>query len=407
MDFEDTPEEAQFRVETSKWLEENASGYAARIDAGKESDLDLAREWQTKKAEAGFAAITWPKKYLGLEGTPIQSVIYKQEESKWRLPNGPFAIGIQNCIPTLVAFGTEEQITRYVPPALKGQEVWCQLFSEPAAGSDLGGIRTRAVKEGDEWVINGQKIWTSNAQYASYGCLIARSDPDKPKHKGMTYFFLDMKSPGVEVRPIKQISGGEGFNEVFFNDVRIPDAQRLGEVNEGWKTSMTTLMNERFGVDPTSMGGLGPEGLLRLAREVELENGQPALESDFVRQRIAHWYVRREGLKFSHYRALTALSRGQTPGPEGSINKLVMGPEAQDMARFGMDLQEMAGAALDPEVAALGGIYGGAYLGSPGLRIAGGTDDILRNTIAERVLGLPGDVRVDKDVAFKDIPTGR
>jgi len=330
-------------------------------------------------------------------------VIYAQEEANYVVPRGFFEIGLGMCIPTLLTWGTEEQKRRYAPKALRGEEIWCQLFSEPAAGSDLAGLRTRSRREGDEWVINGQKIWTSGAHYADFGILVTRSNPDVPKHKGLTFFFLDMKLPGVEVRPIKQISGDSNFNEVFFTDVRVPDSQRLGPEGEGWKVSLTTLMNERFAVGDSP--GPDIDEIFALARETELD-GRPAIEDSAVRERLAEWYLQTQGLKYTRFRTMTALSRGQTPGPEASITKLVNARKLQDIAHFGIDLLDMAGMVSDREIAPMRGSFQHAMLYSPGLRIAGGTDEILRNIIAERVLGLPGDIRVDKDIPFKDLPTG-
>jgi alkylation response protein AidB-like acyl-CoA dehydrogenase len=308
------------------------------------------------------------------------------------------------CIPTMLAYATEEQKQRYAAPALRGEEIWCQLFSEPAGGSDLAGLRTRAEKDGDNWIINGQKIWTSGAQFSDYAILVTRSDFDVPKHKGLTFFFLDMKSPGVEVRPIKQMSGASNFNEVYFTDVHIPDSQRLGAVGNGWKVSLTTLMNERFAV------GIAPppdfDEIFNLVRETELEDG-PALDNAMVRDRLADWYVRQQGLKNSHFRTMTAMSRGETPGPESSINKVVSATKYQDISFFGMEMQEMAGIMTDPEEVAMDSLFQTGAMSSPGYRIAGGTDEILRNIIAERVLGLPQDVRLDKEGAFRDLPTGR
>ena len=205
-----------------------------------------AKAWQAKKADAGYAGITWSKDWGGRGGTAIQQVIYDQEEAKYAVPRGLFDIGLGMCIPTICTWGTQEQRDRFARKALRGEEIWCQLFSEPAAGSDLAGLRTRAERDGDHWIVNGQKIWTSGAHYCDYGVLVTRSDFSAKKHKGLTYFFIDMKSPGIEIRPIKQISGASHFNEVFFTDVRMPDSQRLGAVGEGWKVSLTTLMNERY-----------------------------------------------------------------------------------------------------------------------------------------------------------------
>jgi alkylation response protein AidB-like acyl-CoA dehydrogenase len=265
-------------------------------------------------------------------------------------------------------------------------------------------LRTRAERDGRDWVINGQKIWTSGAHFSDFGIIVTRSDASARKHDGLTFFFLDMKSPGVEVRSIKQISGMSNFNEVFFTDVRIPDEQRLGEVGAGWKVSLTTLMNERLAVGDAP----GPdfEDIFGLTRSLNLEDG-PAIKNPAVRERLADWYCKSQGLKYTKFRTMTALSRGQTPGPEASITKIVSATKLQEIASFGMDLLGMSGGVMDPEVAPLHGWFQEALLYSPGLRIAGGSDEILRNIIAERVLGLPPDVRVDKDLPFNQLPSGK
>lgn len=412
MDFDDTQEEAAFRKECFDWLSKNAK---ARADASEkrgsgqptsvEEHVKRAKAWQAKKAEAGYAQITWPKEWGGRGGTPIQSVIYSQEEAKFAVPSGVFEIGLGMCVPTVMAYADDETCKRFVGPALRGEEVWCQLFSEPAAGSDVAGIRTKAEKDGDEWVINGQKVWTSGAHFSDYGIIITRTDPTVPKHKGLTMFWIDMKSPGVEVRPIKQMSGDANFNEVFFTDVRVKDSQRLGEVGEGWKVALTTLMNERLAVG----GGMGAGDygeLLELARSTETEDG-PAISKASVREKIADWYVESQGLKLNRFRSLTALSKGQTPGPEASIGKIVSAPKMQELASFAMDLEDMGGIITDRDVAPLNGGFQAQYFGAAGYRIAGGTDEILRNIVAERVLGLPGDVRVDKTVPYNELPKGK
>jgi len=308
------------------------------------------------------------------------------------------------CIPTMMAWATPEQKERYVKPALNGEEVWCQLFSEPSAGSDVAGIRTKAEKEGDDWIINGQKVWTSGAHFSDFGIIVVRTDPNVPKHKGLSFFFLDMKSEGIDVKPIRQISGGANFNEVFFNDVRVPDTQRLGEVGEGWKVALTTLMNERLAIGVPKSADYS--ALTKLAKEITL-NDKPAISNDLVRSKIAEWYVQAEGLKYTKMRTLTALSKGETPGPESSIGKIVSAPKMQDLASFAMDLQGASGIISDSEIALLHSIFQNQWLSAAGYRIAGGTDEILRNIVAERVLGLPQDVRVDKKVAFNELPTGR
>jgi alkylation response protein AidB-like acyl-CoA dehydrogenase len=410
MDFDDTPEEAAFRATVKDFLAANAERRAPGTAEGYRTSqsapgaLERAKAWQALKYAAGFAGITWPKEWGGRGGSAIEQVIYNQEEAHYAVPRGFFEIGLGMCIPTLCNWGTPEQRRRFAPPALEGKEIWCQLFSEPAGGSDLAGLRTRAERSGDDWIINGQKIWTSGAQYSEYGILVTRSDPTLPKHKGLTFFFLSMKSPGVDIRPIKQISGQSHFNEVFFTDVRIPDSQRLGAVGAGWQVALTTLMNERLAVGEAP----GPDfrEVFELARRLELEDG-PALKNAAVRDQLAQWYVKTQGLKYTKFRTMTRLSRGETPGPEASIGKLVGASKLQEIAAFGMDLMEMAGILTDPESVPAHALFQQALLYSPALRIAGGSDEILRNIIAERVLGLPADLRVDKDVPFNQLPAGK
>jgi acyl-CoA dehydrogenase len=412
MDFEDSPEEAAFRSEVRAWLDANAKPKVKREASDpmdERSDpaaMQKAREWQKTRADKGYARITWPKGMGGIGGTPMQSIIYGQEESKYDVPaGGPFAIGLGMCIPTVMTYCGDDVKNRYVKPAVEGTEIWCQLFSEPAGGSDVAALKTRAIKEGDTWTINGSKIWTTGAQFSDYGLLLTRTDPNVPKHKGLTMFYLSMKTPGVEVRPIKQASGSSGFNEIFFTDVKIPDSQRVGEVGQGWQVALTTLMHERLAVGGGQGGGLDVPQLMQLARALELEDG-PAIKNAAVREKIADWYVRSAGLKYTTLRTMTALSRGQQPGPEASIAKIVVASKLQDISAFAMELEGEAGV-LTGEGAPMHGSFQGGWLGAPGLRIAGGTDEILRNIIAERVLGLPGDIRVDKDVPFNKVPTGR
>lgn len=414
MDFNDTPEEAKFRAEVRAWLEQNAkpksaTGFSAenpRFQRNEQEALKVAKAWQAKKAAKGYARITWPKENGGLGGTPMQQVVYNQEEAKFDVPSGFFEIGLGMCIPTVTHYASKETAARYVKPALYGEEIWCQLFSEPSAGSDVAGLRTRAEKDGDDWVINGQKVWTSGAHYSDYGILLTRTDPNAQKHKGLTMFYLSMKSPGVVVKPIKQMSGGANFNEVYFTDVRIPDSQRLGKVGDGWTVALTTLMHERLAVGG-GQGGSGPDikELIALARETELEDG-PAIRNASVREKIAEWYVRGQGLKYTTYRTLTALSQGKVPGPEASIAKVVVAPKMQDLSSFAMDLEDMGGVMVGEDSPQMGA-FQQSFMWAPGLRIAGGTDEILKNIIAERVLGLPADIRVDKDIPFNKLPTGR
>lgn len=412
MDFNDTPEEAKFRAEVRAWLSANAELRGAddnsagalgeRVD---DATIAAAKAWQKKKFDAGWACLRWPKAYGGRGATPMQSVIWGQEERHYKTPPDIFGIGIGMAGPTLMAHAKEEQKLRWLPAMAAGEEIWCQLFSEPSAGSDLAGLRTTAVRDGDSWIINGQKIWTTGAQFCDFGILVARSDPNAPKHKGLTYFVVDMKSPGVEVRPITQINGGQGFNEVFFTDVRIPDDYRLEGVGDGWRVAITTLMNERASIGAGGGTGGGVGDLLNLARRSTID-GRSALSDGAVRARIADFYVRSKGLQFTAARTQSALSQGKIPGPEASLGKLVGGVLIQEMAEFAMELHGMAGAVTDPRLAWSDGAWQERYLAIPGLRIAGGTDEVLRNIIAERVLGLPPEIRTDKNIPFKDVPTG-
>lgn len=401
MDFNDTKEETTFREEARTWLEANVPSAA---DLEGLNHIEQAKLWQQRKYDAGWACIRWAKEYGGRGASPMEQVIWNQEEAKFGdLPGGVFGIGQGMAAPTLMSWATDEQKAYHLPKLASGEHIWCQLFSEPAGGSDLAALRTKAERDGDDWVINGQKIWTSGAHYSDYGILVVRTDPTVPKHKGLSYFFLDMKSPGIETKPIKQLSGDANFNEVYFTDVRIPDSQRLGEVGQGWQVALTTLMNER-----ASIGGggtaVGFDSVFKLAQKVTIDD-KPAIENSAVRAKLADWYCQEAGLRFTAYRSMTALSRGETPGPENSIGKLVGAPKTQDMASFAIDLMEMSGAIWDEDFAVESGLFQGSYMGIPGLRIAGGTDEIMANIIAERVLGLPQEPRMDKGIPFNEVPT--
>jgi alkylation response protein AidB-like acyl-CoA dehydrogenase len=410
MNFDDTPQEAAFRKQARQWIEANApkeleaelsQSSLGRIKLKSADIVEVAKAWQKKKAEGGWVCLHWPKEYGGRGASPVERVIFQQEEGVYGKLTSPFQIGEGMCGPTLMAYGSEADKRRYLPKLASGEEIWCQLFSEPSAGSDVAGLRTRAERDGDRWVINGQKIWTSGAHYSDYGILITRTDPHVPKHKGLTMFFIDMKANGIEVKPIKQANGMQDFNEVFFTDLRVPDSQRLGAVGDGWNVSLTTLMNERMSIGSRLATGFAE--LFEFCSNLMTEEG-PAIDDRATRSRLAQWAVKDSGLKYTSYRAISALSKGERPGPENSIGKLVAGTMLQDIATYAMDLQGANGVLTDPESAEAAGQFQAMLMSSPSMRIAGGTDEILRNIIAERVLGLPADIRVDKDVPFNKIP---
>ncbi len=419
MDFNDTPQEAAFRTKARAWLAQHMKprdpdAIAANLLGERESAevIQRAKDWQTRKFDEGWACLTWPKEYGGQGLGRLEAVVWGQEEAKFDTPPNIYAIGHGMLGPTIMAHGSDEQKNLYLRDMARGQVVWCQLFSEPDAGSDLAGLRTSAVRDGrtrqpsesSDWVLNGQKIWSTGAHFSDWGMIVTRTDPNAAKHAGLTYFIVDMRAKGIEVRPIKQINGGQGFNEVFFSDVRVPDANRLGGVGDGWRVAITTLMNERVAIG--AGGGAGRfRDLVKLAQQTR-RNGRPAIEDSAVRQKIADFYIKSKGLQFTSYRTLSALSRGATPGPEGSIGKAIGAPMGQEMAHFALELQGAMGGADDESIVPQEALWQGMYLGTPGLRIAGGTDEILKNIIAERVLRLPPEIRVDKDKPFREIPTG-
>ena len=399
MDFEDDPDTAAYRAEVRAWLAANAPRPEESAEWQTEAGLlRAARAWQARKAAGGYAAITVPRAYGGSGLSPSRMVVYRQEEARFRVPFGVYEIGLGMCVPTLLALGSPGICERHVPPAVSGREIWCQLFSEPAAGSDLAALRTRAERTDRGWVVNGQKVWTTGAQFSDFGLLLARTDPGVPKHAGLTLFILDMRSAGVEVRPIRQMSGGAEFNEVFLTDVFIPDEQRLTPPGEGWKGARITLMFERLNVGG-DIGLMDHRGVLARSRGLAID-GRPAVEDPSFRERLARWHVADRGLKLLNFRTLTALGKGETPGPEQSIAKLVIASQAQEMANYLLDLRDEEGALCGDALGADWAPVERAWSMGAGMRIAGGTDEILRNIIAERVLGLPAEPRFDLGAPF-------
>jgi acyl-CoA dehydrogenase len=404
MNFDDTREEAAFRAECRAWLAAAAPAHERGSDGpfGAPEVVSAARAWQAAKYDAGWACLTWPVAYGGRGAPAMHRVIFAQEEARFRVPPDLFLVGTGLAGPTLMVHADDAQKQRFLPKLARGDEIWCQLFSEPAAGSDLAAVRTMAARDGDGWVVSGQKIWTTGAHFADWAILLARTDLDAPKHAGLTYFVLDMHAPGIEVRPIREMTGRAEFNEVFLSDVRVPDTNRVSACGNGWTVALTTLMNERvtLGALSADTEGVHLRDLVALARRVG-RGRQRAIDDPAVRQRLADFWLRARGLELLGYRSLTALSRGETPGPEGSLGKLVGGVLRQEMAGFALELEGPAGV-----IAYDGGSWQEAYLSSPGLRIAGGTDEILRNILAERVLALPPEPRLDKDRPFRALPVG-
>jgi len=398
MDFDDTPEEAAFRQEVRSWLTEHAKKKEVGQLSSSHSFYDFddvfvtdGKAWQRRLFDGGWAGITWPVEFGGRGGDVVQSMIFRQEEAQFDVTSGLFAVAIGMAGPTLIGHGNDEQRGRYLPAMLRGEEVWCQLFSEPGAGSDLASLATRAERDGDEWVVNGQKVWSSGAHHADMGILLARTDLDLPKHRGITFFILDMKTPGVDVRPLRQMTGGATFDEVFFTDVRVPAENVVGDVNGGWRATMTTLANERS----LSGGTSSFPQLLKLARGCGV-TGDP-----IVRQRLADCYAKDQILRYLGFRIQTALGKGVST-PESSVSKLFYSQVAREIAEVSVVVQGPRGMLLGPD-APDKGYWQRQFLSAPSLRIAAGSDEVQRNIIGERVLGLPHDVRVDKDVPFRDL----
>jgi len=364
--------------------------------------LDAARTYRQARFDAGFGWITGPTEYGGRGLSKEYQAAYDTVESQYLTPNqGPYLIGLGMIAPTILAHGTDAAKEAYLRKLWRGDIVACQLFSEPGAGSDLASLQMRAERDGDEWVVNGQKVWTSGAQYSDIGEVIARTDPDQPKHKGLTGFIVDMHAPGVEIRPLRQMTGGASFNEVFFTDVRVPDDHRLSEVNNGWNVALTTLMNERAAIGAGSDGAGGPGFLLRLT---ELCRYLGVLDDPIVRQQLASLYIKSRVNSYTNRRALARIKIGQLPGPEMSIAKLASTSLMGDMGDFVSHV-------LGPRLIADTGEWGTyawsqLVLGTPGMRIAGGTDEVMRNIVGERVLGLPKDPGIDSKSAFKDLKVG-
>jgi alkylation response protein AidB-like acyl-CoA dehydrogenase len=388
MDLTLNQEEQGFRDEVRSWLEANHPG-----DEPEELEevIPFRRQWQRKLHEAGYAGISWPKEYGGRGATLVEQAIFAQEAARAEVPSPANVLGLVMGGPVVIAHGTEEQKERWLDPILSAEEIWCQGFSEPEAGSDLASLKTRAVKEGDEWVVTGQKVWTSLAQYSKWCMLVARTDPDAPKHKGLTYFILDMEQEGVEVRPLVQITGEPEFNELFFEGARIPDENMIGGEGNGWNVAITTLMNERAGLAFGALGQIQSAlgRLFELARATPV-NGHTAAGDPAIRQRLAQLYIDSETMRLNAYRGLTTTMKHGIPGPEGSLGKWQWAEINQALTELALELQgPYAALAKGAEHAVAGGRWQRDFLRSRANSIEGGTTDILKNIIAERILGLP------------------
>jgi len=416
---EPLPDLEEFRAGARSWLEANGTRRVVRSRAEEDAEipwgvgddsvaiflnltheeeearLRAAREWQAKKMEAGYGAIAWPVEYGG-RGLPVSYVrAFNQEEAQFETPNPgelfPTSLGL--IAPTSAAWGTDVQKTRVLAPLLRAEVLGCQLFSEPGAGSDLASVSTKAVLDGDEWVLSGQKVWTSGAVFADWGLAVCRTDPDVPKHRGITTFLVPLQHSDVEIRPIRQMSGGANFNEVFLNDIRLPDDLRLGPVGDGWRVALTCLGFER---DHSGGGGGHSGGGFK--RLVALAKHLGKLDDPIVRQDLMRVLTGSRVMQYTNRRAAAALKAGQTPGPEGSLSKLMW---TQDMTRVSDVATRLLGALVLADTGEWGTFAWNEHLlGAPGYRIAGGSDEIQRNIIGERVLGLPPEPRVDRDVPF-------
>ncbi|HVD39267.1 MAG TPA: acyl-CoA dehydrogenase family protein [Solirubrobacterales bacterium] len=389
MDLTLSPSEEEFRDEVRSWLQENHPG--PEPEAGLDEVMSFRRDWQLKLHAAGWAGISWPKEYGGRGATMIEQAIFAAEATRQEAPAPANVLGLAMGGPVVIAHGSDEQKSRYLEPILTGEEIWCQGFSEPESGSDLASLKTRAVKDGDEWVVTGQKVWTTFAQYAKWCMLVARTDPDAPKHQGLTYFLMDMEQEAVQTRPLVQITGEGEFNEVFFEEARVPDANVVGGVGNGWAVAITTLMNERaglaFGAISQIQNSLGR--LSKLARETPA-NGGTAAEDPYFRQRIAQLHIEVETMRLNAYRGLTKTMQSGIPGPEGSLGKWQWADINQDLTELALEIEgAYAMLARGSEHAVAGGAWQYGFLRSRANSIEGGTTDILKNIIAERVLGLP------------------
>jgi alkylation response protein AidB-like acyl-CoA dehydrogenase len=416
--------DTELRERTAAFLrEELPPGWMEAVDAGDEarfSELRRAldyRDWCRRLGESGFATPTWPSEYgAGLSLTTGQAKHVNDVLNHYKVPRPFNIIGIGMGGPTLITWGDEDQKRRLLPGLATNEEIWCQLFSEPSAGSDVAGLSTRAERDGDEWVLNGQKVWTTLAHIARWGMLLARTNPDVPKHKGLSYFVLDMHAPGVEVRPLVQITGDAEFNEVFFDNVRVPDSMRVGPEGEGWRVAITTLMNER--VSLSGAGSLAGDAVGGSPIDRLIARHHPVTDP-LMRQRLMELYIEGRLIRFNNQRANDRRKAGAEAGPEGSITKLMQAEYNQRLQKLAVDLEGVGGMAWEasdatdrPEgpLAYIGGMgedrpaIARGFLRAQANTIEGGTSNVMRNILGERVLGLPKEPDNSRELAWKDIP---
>src|SRR5487761_126715 len=394
---------AEFRRRARSWLEANAPGKTSTGAAGPEPGavgVPAQKAFQARLYDAGFAGLTWPQEYGGQGLTNAEQIAFSEQARDFTLPTSAFIIGLGMPGPTILDLGTEEQKRRYLPKMLRGEEIWCQLFSEPSSGSDVAALITTAVRDGDEWVLNGQKVWTSGAQYSDYGAVIARTDPTVPKHNGITMFIVDMHAPGVTVRPLKVATGAAPFNEVFFDQVRLPADAVIGEVNDGWRAAVIMLRNERVAIGTMAAPRNSPlsyDSLSGLAARLGT-GADPGLS-----RKLAELYARERSVQLFGQLLREEAMAGRDPGPRGSVAKLAGAELGIFASQVAADVLGPAAAASDREDvrAVLNGM-----ISAPGGSIAGGTNEIQRNIIGERVLGLPKDPGVDRSTPFSQLRVG-
>jgi alkylation response protein AidB-like acyl-CoA dehydrogenase len=411
----DSEAEAAFRRRVRDWLDAHVPRRTDRPepdDDGRVHPIPMAprprppageetvatKRFQAALHDAGLAGLTWPTEYGGQGLSNRHQEIFNDEARGFEMPATVLTIGLGMCGPTILEWGSDAVKRRYIPPMLRADEIWCQLFSEPGAGSDVASLQMRADRDGDEYVLNGQKVWTSGAHYCDFGVVIARTDPNQPKHRGISMFIVDMRAPGVTIRPLVQITGGSNFNEVFFDDVRVPVDHRLGPENEGWRASVAMLANERVAIGSGGGRSAGIEPYLRAARARGLDR------DPVIRQGLVEVYVRQQVLGYIGQRTRAAVKAGQAPGPEGSIGKLYGALLARRASDLGAAIAGPDATAWDDE--RTDSRWAMAVVAAPGSAIAGGTNEVQRNILGERVLGLPKDPQVDRDLPFRELTVG-